>query len=69
MAYISYNKIWENDFDNIVSKKDKVQDMNINHSKLEVHDTYRKGEKITTNFQPTDDEDVLNKIHLDENFL
>ena len=31
MAYNSYNKLWEEDFYNIVFKKDKVQDMNISH--------------------------------------
>ena len=30
MAYISYNKLCGTEFDNIVSKKDKVQDININ---------------------------------------
>ena len=30
MAYISYKKIWEPKFDNIVFKKDKVEDLNIN---------------------------------------
>ena len=45
MAYISYNKLWESDFDGIVSKKDKLQDLNINQLKLEVHDTYKKDEK------------------------
>ena len=29
MAYISYNKLWESEFDNIVFKKDKVHDVNI----------------------------------------
>ena len=33
MAYISYNKLWENDFDNIVSKRDKLQDLGINQLK------------------------------------
>ena len=42
MAYISYNKYWESDIDKIVSKKDKIQDLNINQLKLEVHDTYKK---------------------------
>ena len=69
MAYISYNKLWESDFDNIVSKKDKVQDLNINQLKLEVHDTYKKDEKITTNFQAINDEDVINKAYLDEKSL
>ena len=47
MAHISYNNLWESEFDNIVSKRDKVQDMNINQLRLEVYDTYKKHEKIT----------------------
>ena len=66
MAYISYNKLWENEFDGIVSKRDKLQDLNINQLKLEVHDTYKKDQKITTNFEPVDNEDVINKTYLDE---
>ena len=65
MAYISYNKLWESQFDGIVSKRDKLQDLNINQLKLEVHDTYKKDEKIT-DFKPTDDSDVINKSYLDE---
>ena len=38
MAYISYDKLWENEFDNIVSKRDKLQGFNVNQLKLEVHD-------------------------------
>ena len=48
-------------------KKDKVQDMNINQLKLKVHNTYRKDEKITTSCEPSNDEDVVNKVYLDEN--
>ena len=66
MAYISYNKLWESEFDGIVSKRDKLQDLKINNLKLEVLDTYKKDEKITTNFEPTDDSDVINKAYLDE---
>ena len=66
MAYISYNKLWESEFDGIVSKRDKLQDLNINQLKLEVHDTYKKDEKIKTNFEATDDSDVINKAYLDE---
>ena len=69
MAYISYNKVWESEFDCIVSKRDKLQDRNINQLKLEVHDTYKKDEKITTNFEPVNDEDVMNKSFLDEKLL
>ena len=64
MAYISYNKIWESEFDNSVSKKVKVQDMNINHLKFEIHDTYEKDEKTTAKYESTD---VINKAFLDEN--
>ena len=66
MAYTCYKKIWESEFDNIVSKRDKLQDLNINQLKLEVHDTYQEDEKITINFEPTDDSDVINKAYLDE---
>ena len=68
MAYISYYKLWESEFDGIVSKTDKLQDLNINQLKLEVHDTYKK-EKLTTNFEPVDNEDVINKAYLDSNLL
>ena len=66
MAYISYNKLWESEFDGIVSKRDKLQHLNINQLKLEVHDSYKKDEKISTNFKPVDDQDVINKGYLDE---
>ena len=48
MAYFSYNKLWESEFDGIVSKRDKQQDLNSNQLKLEVHDTYKKDEKNNT---------------------
>ena len=66
MAYISYKKLWESEFDGIVSQKDKLQDLNIIQLKLEVHDTQKEDEKITTDFEPTDDSDVMNKTYLDE---
>ena len=69
MAYICYNKLWESEFDNIVSKRDKLQDLNINQLKLDVHDTYKKDEKLTTNFEPVNNEDVINKARLDSKLL
>ena len=69
MAYISYIKLWESEFDGIVSKRDKLQDLNINQLKLEVHDTYKKDEKLTTNFEPVDNDDVTNKGSLDSKLL
>ena len=69
MAYISYNKLWESEFDGIVSEGDKLQDLNINQLKLEVHDIYKKDENITTNFEPVDNEDVINKGYLDSKLL
>ena len=50
MAYISYKKLWESEFDNTVSKTDKLQDLNINNLKLEVHDTYKKKRKTNNGF-------------------
>ena len=69
MVYISYNKLWESEFDGIVSKRDKLQDLNTNQLKLEVHDTYKKDEKITTNFEAIDNEDVINKGYLESKLL
>ena len=69
MAYISYNELWESEFDGIVCERDKLQDSNINQLKLEVHDSYKKDEKITANFEPADDSDVINKAYLDEKLL
>ena len=69
MAYISYNKLWESEFDGIVSRRDRLQDSNISQLKLEVHDTYKKDEEITTNFEPNDNEDVINKDYLDSKLL
>ena len=65
MAYISYNKLWESEIDGIVSKRDKLQVLNFNQLKLEVHDTYKKDEKLTTNFEPVDASDVINKSYRD----
>ena len=42
MTYISFKKLWESEFDNIVSQKDKNPDLNFIQLKLEVHDTYKK---------------------------
>ena len=69
MAYISYNKLWESEFDGIVSKRDKLQDLNINQLKLEVYDTYKKDEKLTTYFKLVGDSDVINKAYLDEKLI
>ena len=66
MAYISYNKLWESEFDGIVSKTDKLQDTNNIQLKLKVHDTYKKDETTTTNIEVVDDKDVINKSYLDE---
>ena len=69
MAYISYNKLWESQFDNIVSKRDKLQDKNINQLKLQVQDTYKNDKELTTNFEATDDTDVINKAYFDGKIL
>ena len=69
MAYISYNKLWESEFDGVVSKRNKIQDAYFNQLKLEVHDAYKKDEKITTNFEAVDDKDDINKAYLDEKLL
>ena len=66
---ISYNKLWESEFDNIVSKRDKLQDIKINRLKLKVHDTYKEDQKKTTNFEAVDDEDVIHRGYLDSKIM
>ena len=39
MACNIYNKLRESEFDNIVSRRDKLQDLFFNQLKLERHDT------------------------------
>ena len=51
--------------DNIVSEKIKIQDINLNQIKLKVNDAYEKDEKITTNFDPSKDEDAITKRFFD----
>ena len=50
----------------ILFLKQNVQDMKFNELKLEVQGTFKKDEKITTNFQPLDDENVINKAYPDD---
>ena len=69
MAYNSFSKLRESELDGIVSKRDKLQDLNINQLKLEVHNTYKKDEKTITNFEPVNNSDVMNKGYLDEKLL
>ena len=69
MAYISYNKLWESEFDGIVSKGDKLQDSNINQLKLKLYDTYKKDEKLTTNFEPNDNEYIIKEGCIDSKLL
>ena len=38
MADITYHKLWESEFDGIVSERDKLQDLNLNQINLEVHE-------------------------------
>ena len=52
MACIRYNILWESEFDNIISQRNKPQDLKINQLKFEVHAIYEKNEKITTKFEP-----------------
>ena len=55
MAYISYDKLWRSEFYNNVSAKDRFQDISPNQLKLKVNDSCKKDEKLTTNFEPSED--------------
>ena len=51
----------------IISIRDKLQHININHLKIEVQDSFKKDEIIPTNSVADNDEDVINIAYLDEN--
>ena len=68
MAYISYNNIWESEFYNRVSAKDRVQGKIFNQLKLKVNDSYKKEEKLTTTFELFNDENVMNKAYQVKSF-
>ena len=53
-------------FYNFVPAKHKVQDINLDQIELKVIKNYKKERKTTTNFEPSNDEDVVNKNYLDE---
>ena len=45
MAYVSYKSLGESESDNNVSKENKLEFLNTNQIKLEVHDIYEKDER------------------------
>ena len=55
------DEIWRSGFHNKASEKDRMQDIPLNKLKFKVKDTYKKDEKITTNFNTSNPEDVINK--------
>ena len=65
MAHISFDKLWRGEFYINVSAKYRMQGINFNQLQLKVNDSLKKDEKITTNFEPSDDEDVIYKNYLD----
>ena len=66
MAYIVYDNLWRREFYDNVFPKGRVGSINYNHLKFKVKDTYQKVEKTTTNFEPSDNEDVVSKAYLDK---
>ena len=61
--------MWEPEIDNIVSKREKLQGLNINQTKLKYVIVKKRWKKITTNFETVNDENVVNKTFLDEKLL
>ena len=66
MAFIGYDIYWRSEFYNNVSAKDRVQQINLDQLKVKVNDTFKKHGKIATNYEPSNDEDVINKADLDK---
>ena len=54
----------EDEFYNNISSKYRPQDRNVNQLKVNANKTCRKDEEKTTNFEFSNDEDVVNKAFL-----
>ena len=67
MVFLNDNDLWNKEFDNIVSTKDKVQNINLKQLKLKVNDIYKEDGKITTIFEASDDIDKGNKSYFGKN--
>ena len=61
--------MWESEFDIIISRKDKVQDLSNNQIKFQLYENYKKDEKIKTNFELVNKDDGINKTYLDGVFF
>ena len=62
---MSYDELWSDDVHNKVSAKDRLEDMKFHELKVKVNESDNKFEKLTTNFEPLIDEDVVSKCELD----
>ena len=68
MAYLSCYNFWTSEFNNNVSAKKRVQDSSLDQTRFTVNDTLKNVEKRTTNFEQSNDEDVINKAYLDKKY-
>ena len=65
MAYIRYDKEWRSEFYNNVSAKNRAQCKNLSQLKVEVNEICKIDESLITNFEPSNDKYVVNKVYLD----
>ena len=56
---MGFNEWWRYELYNIVSADAGLQDMNLNKLKLNINESYKKDDKITRNYEPSNDEDVV----------
>ena len=64
-AHIGYDTISRSEFYSKTSAKYRVQNVNLNQFEIKAKDTFKKDERITTNFETSNDEDDNNKTNLD----
>ena len=64
MAYASYDKLWRGEFCSNDSAKVKTQVRDLNQLKLKLNDFHRKNENVATNFDPSDNSNLISKAQL-----
>ena len=60
-----YNNLWRSELYKNVSAKARVLDTNLNQFKYKINDTNKEDGRMTTNFEPYNSEDLINKCFLD----
>ena len=67
MAFMSCDKLCSSKFYNNVSSEIRLQDEKLQALNVNLNKTYKKHEKVRSNYESSNDENVVNAAFLDPN--